>query len=484
MRTLVLLTAACLLAAAAPATQPGSAPSTPDGLPMCHAPAPGAAPPAPVLLTGYGTGGFAIRTAKPEAQVWFDNGMQLGHAFAHKASIAAFARARALDPTCAMCAWGEGWARGPTINYGIDKTEQAKLALIADQAAKLGAGGPDWERTLIAALQLRYRDGGGQGRGDHAFARAMDALARAYPDDNELAVLAADAWMIPSAGRRSRDNLPRAVALLEGALARNPNDTGAIHFYIHATEMSGFGPRALPYAERLQALAPSASHLVHMPSHTFFWVGRYRQAEQANLDAAKLDHANAVRLKPKDGVYGLTYHRHNVHFGTIAGLMDGDAAGALSLARGEVAELSRIKPADGFAQATLGAAYAAFGRYADAGDMAALRDPGAALPLARALWRYGRGEAAARRGDSAAVRAEAAEIAAVRPAALKALGWFGKTGGALVEVARLVLAGRADMLDDTLTRRRSRSEGGLRCRRLSCPTSAIRRCSGTPSAAA
>ena len=63
--------------------------------------------PAQKILTGYGSGGFPIHTADPGAQAFFDNGMQLGHAFAHKDSIAAFKEARRLDPSCAMCAWGE-----------------------------------------------------------------------------------------------------------------------------------------------------------------------------------------------------------------------------------------------------------------------------------------------------------------------------------------------------------------------------------------
>jgi len=57
---------------------------------------------------------------------------------------------------------------------------------------------------------------------------------------------------------------------------------------------------ALPYAEKLEALAPAASHLVHMPSHAYFWVGRYREAEQSNLNAVAIDNANAERLNPRE----------------------------------------------------------------------------------------------------------------------------------------------------------------------------------------
>jgi tetratricopeptide (TPR) repeat protein len=445
---LVLLAAAAALLGA---IEPAAAPPVPLAGPICHVESKDdPAPPAKALLTGYGTGGFVISTTNAQAQAYFDNGMQLAHAFAHKAATSAFKRAEQLDPTCAMCVWGEAWSRGPTINYPIDKKAQVELAALAGKAAVLGAGGPPRERALIAALQKRYRGGGGGGAGDYAFARAMDDLTRAWPNDNEIAVIAADAWMIPAATRNNRAHLDRAIEILQAVLQRAPDDTGAIHFYIHATELDGVGVRALPYAERLQALAPAASHLVHMPSHTYFWAGRYRSAELSNLDAVEIDKLNAARLKPKDGVFGLVYHSHNVQFGESAALMDGDAKGALSLAVAEVGQLPTIKPDKVFAQMGLGTAYFVYGRYGSQAEVAALADPGAKLPCAQAMWRYAKGEAAARRGDAPGVRAQAAAIA-VAPADLKTFGAFAPQARAMVDVARLVLTGRAAMLEGKFT---------------------------------
>ncbi|PNB40363.1 hypothetical protein C1X73_36735, partial [Pseudomonas sp. FW305-130] len=86
----------------------------------------------------------------------------------------------------------------------------------------MAATGPLLERQLLAALALRYRDGGGKGKGDIAYARAMEAITVAHPDSDELLTLAADAWMIPAALGERSDTLPRAVALLETVLKRNP----------------------------------------------------------------------------------------------------------------------------------------------------------------------------------------------------------------------------------------------------------------------
>lgn len=396
--------------------------------------------PAKDILPGYGTGGFPVTTAQPRAQAFFDNGMQLAHAFAHSAATSAFAEARKLDPDCAMCVWGEAWSRGPTINFTIGDKEQKPLIALADQAyAMARTHGTPKEIALTSALRLRYRNGGGKGPGDIAYAKAMDALARQYPQDIEIQTLAADAWMIPAAQGQQTWTLPRAVALLEAGLKRAPDDTGLIHFYIHATEMSDFPARALPYAEKLQALAPAASHLVHMPSHTYFWTGHFRAATQSNLDAVRIDEANARRLNVKDGVFGLAYHGHNVRYGIGAAMIDGDGAAALSLARGVIAPTG--KPANVYLMAPV---YWTYGRYATVAEFATLPDPDAKSPYLRAMWRYAQGEAAVRRGDAKTAAAEAKAMS-LSPADEKQVVKDGREPA--LDIARQVLAGRIAMLE-------------------------------------
>src|SRR5690606_26485046 len=99
-------------------------------------------------------------------------------AFDHKASIAAFEEARRIDPSCAMCAWGEAWSKGPTLNYGVSEQEAAALSKTAAEAQRLSEGSSAIERALIAAMVTRYAGG----KVDHAgYAAAMDAIANANP---------------------------------------------------------------------------------------------------------------------------------------------------------------------------------------------------------------------------------------------------------------------------------------------------------------
>ncbi len=398
------------------------------------------------ILPGFGAGGMKI-AAKPEAQAFFDNGMQLAHAFAHQAATGAFKEAARIDPLCAMCLWGEAWSEGPTINFPVDAATQVKAGKLLDTAERLAATGSPLEQQMIAALKLRYQHGGGMGSGDLAFARAMDAIASAHPDSDELMTITADAWMIPAAIRENKDNLPRAITLLETVLARNPDYTPAIHFYIHATEMMGFPAKAEPFANRLPALAPAASHLIHMPSHTFYWVGRYQDAATANVRAAALADADvkAAKLTGEDSVWRLDYHAHNVQFGIGGALISGDADDALALARPMLDNLRRHPPQSPYGMMAAGTAYAAEGRFADPAEVLAMPDPGAAAPLMQAYWHYARGEALARQGNANGVRAEATAITV--PPLADGADKGAKAARDMAQIARLVLIGRAAMLD-------------------------------------
>ena len=404
------------------------------------------APKTAQIMPGYGTGGFTITTKVPRAQAFFDNGMQLAHAFAHKAAIAAMAEAVRADPGCAMCLWGQAWASGPTINYGKSEAELAPLAEMADKGAKLAeTAGTDRERALLHALQLRYKDGGGGKPGDLAFAKAMAALAARNPDDDEIAIVAADAWLNTKADTPDewKLNAELAMPMLEAVLKRQPDNTGAIHFYIHATEMAGVAGKAEPYADRLAALAPRASHLVHMPSHTYYWVGRYQDAANANMRAVEIgmENAKALGLPPPDGVWGLPYHAHNVTYGLGGALEAGDARTALALGRPLVQRAQSREHDEAFTQLIAANGYFAMALFAEPAEVLALPKP--QLAILAVGWHYARGEAFARKRDSAGVRAEAAAIRALT-------GDIPDDGSRQAQeftfIARNVLAGRAAML--------------------------------------
>lgn len=459
MRLTMTAVAALTLAAAAPAvadaTVEGSLMELIDNPVICASPEPADIPGAPVaemvMVEGFGTGGFAIDTANPEAQAWFNHGVRLRWAFEHTESVRAFQRARLIDPSCGMCAWGEAWAMGPNLNGGGTGEETRRAALlIAREARRLAAR--DASRTqvrMIDALIQRYS--GWEDSRARRFAHYMDRIARDNPTDAGIAAITADAWMLQAdewwdeEGRAADAGITRAINILEGALAHSPDDPGAIHLYIHLTEWSDDPHRAIPYGERLAALAPGASHLVHMPSHTFYRVGRYRDAMTSNVNAVALDARYVNLASPPGGIGAVRLHGHNIHFGMGGALMAGGAEDGLRLADRFLtlyAGNPRLDAAWG--QAMANNAYALFGRYGSDEQLAALAEPPESRPLQRIGWRYARGEAAARRGDAAAVAREAAEIARLREA-LPA-GAEREFTNAFSEVFQKVLEGRAAMI--------------------------------------
>jgi tetratricopeptide (TPR) repeat protein len=412
---------------------------------------PGALP--EVMLTGVGNGAYPADTANKQAQAWFDEGLNLYHAFNHNEARDAFAKAAALDPGCALCEWGVALGLGGTLNYGVSADEAAEALSHAERAAKLVKPGDARAKGLIDAMVVRYAKSGG---GERPFAKAMDELARRYPADDLVAGVAAEALMIPGRGS-DMAAVARAEEILKGMLARRPDDTAAIHYYIHATEFAGHPAEALPYARRLAGLAPGASHLVHMAAHTLMHVGDYEEVALVDAQALKVDADVEAKLHYAGPLSAQMYYLHNYSFGLAGALMAGDAPLALKYAdhaevafpasfdKGAIATPAGISnnqtPADRriTAQAR---GLVALGRDAPARALTLADSPGDKLIL-RVYRHYARGEAYAARNDAAGVRREAEAVGGLQAEAQKA-GESGTTD--IAAIAADVLTGRAALL--------------------------------------
>ena len=148
-----------------------------------------------VMAPGFGSDGFPVDARTPEAQAWFDYGVRLRWAFEHSESVRAFRKARLLDPSCGMCAWGEAWAIGPNLNGGgYDPGSVATGLRVAREARRLARDATPVQRQMIDALIQRYS--GEETTRALRFARAMDRIAKRNPDDVSIASIAADAWML------------------------------------------------------------------------------------------------------------------------------------------------------------------------------------------------------------------------------------------------------------------------------------------------
>jgi tetratricopeptide (TPR) repeat protein len=416
-------------------------------------PAPAFADSDPPLWEGLGSVAYRITTASREAQAYFDQGLRLAYAFNHGEAQRAFRKAQKLDPDCAMCFWGEALVLGPNINLPMPEDAVAPAFAAVEKARALSAKASPREQALIGALATRYAKDASADRAklDKAYAAAMAKVAAQFPDDHDIAVLYAEAVMDLSpwnywqpGGHAPNPQSAPIVPTLERVLAKDPSHPGAIHFYIHAVEASDRPQRAEPYADRLRGAIPAAGHLVHMPSHIYYRVGRYLDALADNKVAASVDEKYLADTSAPMGVYRLGYYPHNVHFVLASAQMAGDGATAVASAE-KLRGLIPDEVARGIAMVhpVKAAPYFAHAQFSAPETILALPDPGDAMPYVQAMWHYARGVAYAKAGKFDAAAAEAEAIAALaRSADLTLLATSGVPAKEVMALARAVIEGR------------------------------------------
>lgn len=390
--------------------------------PAAKAAASAAPPPAALdqpLIGGLGTRSFKITTSSKAAQQYFDQGLRLAWNFNHAEAQRAFQKAQRLDPDCAMCYWGEAYVLGPNINVPMDPGANAPAVAAAAKARALAAKATPREQALIAAIAARYSADPKLERPvlDEAYANAMASAAAKFPEDVDVLAFYAEALMDRSpwdywepGGAKPKAVVAPLVATLETILKKDPSHIGGIHLYIHAVEASADAKRAERYADKLAKLAPNAGHLVHMPAHIYFRLGRYKDSLATNRAAVKVDESYIKQFAPQ-GVYPLGYYSHNLHFIMVSAQMSGEAAtvieAAAKLAKNIPDEVAKAVP---LVVPMKAAPYFSHAQFSDLATVLALPEPSAELPYLQVAWRYARGVALAQSGKTESARTQLAEL--------------------------------------------------------------------------
>jgi len=393
------LVSASLLAAAVAFA--GTAVETQSTAPAAETHTSHAAPPAAfngriaLYKTAMGPFKRPISSRNSEAQAFFNQGFQLRYAFARPEAVRSFREAETRDAECAICYWGEAWAWGSDLNWTMS-ADDAPFAYAAIQKAiaLAPAHATPIEQALIQAMSVRYVarfDPARRVDQDRAYADAMKKVVDAYPDDLDAAALYAEALLLlePRAGRRdlASPNVQRILGVLEPALGKDLHHPGACHLYIHLTEATSEPGRASACAEFLGRSIPGASHINHMPSHTWTQVGRWGDAVRASLDAWHSD------LKSLVGEGVAIYPWHDLHMLVFAASMDGQGAIAVQAGR----DYSRMTKNPTYLLLTL----VRFGRFEDILVDLSTRTQGL---ISGPVWDFAQGYAQLRAGNRAAAR--------------------------------------------------------------------------------
>jgi tetratricopeptide (TPR) repeat protein len=379
-------------------------------------------PGAPVFQ-GLGDHHHPISTRNPQTQVFFDQGVNLLFGFNHAEAIRSFREAARLDPDCAMCWWGVAEALGPNINLPMPADAVAPAWAALQKARALEDKASPEERAWIEALAARYSSDPKADRHplDEAWAKAMGQLWRAHPNDLDAGTFYAEAMMDTQPwdywgedGVTPRGHALEIVATLEGIIQRDPNHPGALHLYIHAVEATTTPERAEAASDWLLKLMPGAGHIVHMPSHIYYRVGRYADAERVNEQAALVDEAYIAACKAQ-GYYPAGYYGHNIHFLWTSSEMSGRYQGALEAARRLVKAVDAYNLAKAVPTAELYGLtpIATQLRFEKWDAVLAEPPPPKALVIDRAFNLYARGVAFAAKGDLKRAEAARSELDAV-----------------------------------------------------------------------
>ena len=345
----------------------------------------------PIKLYTVGLGPFArpISSTNEEAQKYFNQGFQMMFAFAKAEAVRSFREAWKRDPNCAICYWGEAWAMGSYLNGAMTAAESPLAYAAMQKALALKAHGSDKERDFIDALSVRYVekfDVSKRIQQDRAYADAMRTLSQKYPDDLDAMTLYGDALflLLPRRGYRdaSDPSVRQLHQVLEAVLAKDIKHPGACHLYVHATESTLVAGRAEPCAEFLGNSIPGASHINHMPSHTWSQTGRWGDAVRANIQAWQSD------LKAAKGEGFAIYPEHNLHMLAFAASMDGQGAVATKAGK----DYAALRKDTIYEVLTL----VRFGRFAEIAAVTARPSS----EVSAGLWDFAQGYARLRTGDT------------------------------------------------------------------------------------
>lgn len=298
-----------------------------------------------------------ITTSNPDAQMWFDRGLNWVFNFWHEEAIDCFKKALEADPDCAMAYWGISYALGPNYNMPWILYDPKGLAAAVSgaydamqSALERMDGCTDAEKALIEALQARYpqrdplespkemRDW------DTGYADAMKSVHEAMPDDLDARTVYVEAimnmtpwrmWDLKTGGPYKFARTEDAMAVLDDAFGNIPaawDHPGLLHLHVHLMEMSPFPQRALATGDRLRTIMPDGGHLVHMPTHIDVLCGNYQDVLFWNQKAVEAD--KKARDAKGDVNFYTLYRVHNFHFALYGALFLGQYKPALEAAEG------------------------------------------------------------------------------------------------------------------------------------------------------
>ena len=354
----------------------------------------------------------------PQAQAQFERALAMLHSFFFPETIKAFSAVAETDPNCAIAYWGIAVSQRPNPLVGPFDAATLKRGLEAVQKGQTIGAKTERERDWLAAIEQFYKDYDKVDQDTRAknYEKAMEALAKKYPDDVEAKIFHALA-LNETFDHKTMDNLVKAIEILEPIDKQYPDHPGVTHYLIHSYDFPALADRGVPAANKYAKIAPAAPHALHMPAHIYSMVGMWDASIASNLASVAV--AKEYTEKSKlDGVLAGVPHAYD--FMAYAYLQLGQDAKAKALIEENAAIQKVVGPqlAGRMAQAAVPASYML--ERQDWRGAAQLKPLGFDIPPAEAVTHFARALGAARIGDVAAAQADVAKLIEIRAGLEKA----------------------------------------------------------------
>jgi tetratricopeptide (TPR) repeat protein len=259
------------------------------------------------------------------AQSSMEKGLALLHSFQYAEAEESFTGASRLDPGCALAYWGKAMALYEQLWDFPNAKTLAEGRQDLEPAQKLRAQDTRVQRYIDAAAAF-YQENARLSpvARVQAYSSTMEKLYADHPEDNEAGELYALSLIaLAQMGVRDLANRRKAIAILEPIFAEYPNNPGAAHYLIHASDVPELAPEGLAAARAYAKIAPDSAHALHMPSHIFRRLGLWQEVIDSNLASAAAA-AKATNEHRGDA----SYQFHAMDFLDYAYLQSGQQAKA------------------------------------------------------------------------------------------------------------------------------------------------------------
>jgi tetratricopeptide (TPR) repeat protein len=348
----------------------------------------------------------------PEAQQEFERALAMLHSFYFPETVKAFTKVTEIDPGCAIAYWGLAVSTRPNPLVGPFDAATLKRGLDAVEKGKMIGAKTQRERDWLDAIEAFYKDFDkvDQDTRTRNYEKAMEALAKKYPNDVEAKIFYALA-LNETFDHKSMAPLLKAIKILEPLDKKYPEHPGITHYLIHSYDFAPIAKKGVPAANKYAKIAPSAPHAQHMPSHIYSMVGMWKESIGSNLSSIKVANEYAATSKLDGTLSGVP---HAYDFMQYAYLQLGQDAKAKAL----IEESAAIKKLIGVVSAGQMARAAVPARYMlerqDWQGAAQLQPLGTPFPAAEAVTHFARAMGAARSGNFAAAQADIDKLKELR----------------------------------------------------------------------